>query len=345
MPEATTTQPAAPAPTPEADTAREAEIKSVMRTDFAEYKAKGLDTELAGIQARRAEGTPEPADDKPTFTAADLDQIAPGDEGEDDDGEGGAPAEVKAQPAEVQPIGPPEGVDEATWRAEHGIPDEPEGYQPPDLEGSVRWDTAALGPIFEVAHEHSIPQPALEALMESYAVVMADRQLQQRAADKERRKAVVSQLSKDEVGAFEAAATTWSPDVRRMLKDARLSNGQRLMDQLPVLQALAGLRSTSGAAGAVSDELLLAEADRVLRQDVGQYVRDGHDERARAAHARKAARAVETAEGPRPGDAERAAQIRAAMKADFEAYKRAGLDVELSAILRRQEAAEARART
>jgi hypothetical protein len=261
-----------------------------------------------------------------------FDDDTDGGDGADDDGSEGAPAEI-------EPIGPPPEAtpeEQSAWLKAHGIPEDAAGYQPPQVEG-LQWNAEAISPIAEIAREHHIPQPAFEAALAAYAEQVQATQARMKAADAERQKAVRSQMTRDERNAIEAFAKGLDRDTRQALKSARTADGSLLIHRPDFLRMLTGLGTPSKATNAKNDELRLSEIDRARRQDVGQYFKNGMAEETTAILNRKAQRDAASAEGPRPDDAKREAEIRKVMRADMSEYfARPELGRELSEILARR---------
>jgi hypothetical protein len=210
------------------------------------------------------DGAEQPTDD--------LDILA--DDGVDaDEGDGGG------APVEVRPIGPPENATDqqvAEWRAEHGVPDEPDGYEPPAVEG-IQWDADALNPILEIAHGHNLPKQAVADALAAYAERIQEQRAEIKRLDAENAKAVRSTFSEAEIAAVKAAAKAMPGELRTMLNTARLPDGSRLVNQPEVLRMIA---ASYGAKGEHQPQprdrttMLKAELQELhaLRdRDIGEY--------------------------------------------------------------------------
>lgn len=223
--------------------------------------------------------TPAPRDtDTPEAQVDDadidlLDDDADGGDGDsDDDDSGGAPAEIT-------PLGPPPEAspgEQAAWRAQHGIPDRPDGYVAPQVEG-LQWNAEAISPIAEIAHQHNIPAPAFQAALEVYAEQVAAAQDRLKTADAERQRTVRSQLTPTERRAIEAFAKGLDRETRQALRSARSTDGSLLIHKPGFLRMLTGLSAPSDAANARNDELRLSEIRRSRRRG-GRNNRDHEQE-------------------------------------------------------------------
>jgi hypothetical protein len=223
---------------------------------------------------------PAPPADQHLETADEaLDLLA--DDGEDD---GGEPEGDAAPEASVKPIGPSEDATEeqiAEWRAEHGVPDDPTGYEAPAVEG-VEWNTEALNPIHEIAHRHNVPKLAVADALVAYAKQVQAQHAAVKQRDAENAKAVRSALSADEIAAVKSAAKAMPAQLRQMLNQARGPDGTRVINNPEVLRMITaaygaqpGNRTahTTVPDARTSLQTELAEIDSVMYRDAGDLSR------------------------------------------------------------------------
>ena len=187
-----------------------------------------------------------------------------------DDSDGGA------APAEAEP---PEGV-----------PETPEDYVAPQVEG-VEWNSEALSPVLAAAHEHGIPQEAVAAALEAYAHQIAEQQAALKRQDRERMAEVRQKLTPSERGAIDAASQTMSRELRTSIRQARLPSGELLLHSAEFLSLLANLNRQPGATNRVAmaqNDAALEETARLhMRTDIEKYYREKWDQKLAAILNRK----------------------------------------------------------
>jgi hypothetical protein len=266
--------------------------------------------------------TPPPNADKATPES--QDQEAEGfelldDGSDDDDGPGGAPAadtddEGSDPQAEV-------GRDAYTYEAS----DIPETGK------------ELINEFADYSHESGKSPEEFKRDLDFHQGLVQRLQARLQTADEERRKEVRAQMTPTEIAAINAGSKALDKETRQALRQARLPNGQLLIHQPGVLQLLMGIGRPEyrmGATrvrvtGAAADEVRMGEIARVRKQDIGKYYADDLHREAEAISHRKAALEATSAEGPRPGDSQREAAIRAVLRNDANEYWRQGLDREL----------------
>jgi hypothetical protein len=168
----------------------------------------------------------------------DLLSVDDADVGDDAGDAEGAETTVKA-------LGPGEdATDEeiATWRKEHGVPDDAAGYAP-TVEG-VEWDQEALTPILQIAHEHNLPSKPVADALAAYAKRVQAQQAAIKQRDAENAKAVRSELTEAEIASVKSAARSMPAELRSLLNQARGPDGSRIINNPDVLRMIT---STFGA--------------------------------------------------------------------------------------------------
>ena len=220
------------------------------------------------------------------FDFGDTDSDLDTDDGTGGDDDGGAPAEIV-------PLGPPEGATKeqaAEWRAQHGIPHDPTGYQAPKVDG-ITWNTQALAPILEAMHAHNIPREAVADALQTYAEQVQQQQADLKRQDRERMAEVRQKLTPSERGAIDAASQTMSRELRTSIRQARLPSGELLLHSAEFLSLLANLNRQPGATNRVAmaqNDAALEETARLhMRTDIEKYYREKWDQKLAAILNRK----------------------------------------------------------
>jgi hypothetical protein len=247
------------------------------------------DTAIAQSPAPDASATPTPAPAPiPPTAAPPVAEQVQDDEGLDllaDDGDE-AGADVDGSEGEdgsetIKAIGPGDdaSAEEITaWRAEHGVPDAPDGYSAPTIEG-IEWNADSLGPIHEIANRHNVPQQAVADALAEYGKQIQTQQAAIRQRDAEAAKAVRSELTEAEIVSVKTAARAMPVELRQMLNTAVLPDGTRLVNQPEVLRLIAaGYGTKGGNPPPLRDNRTmlreeLNEIDALMNRDIGEYHR------------------------------------------------------------------------
>lgn len=186
----------------------------------------------------------------------------------------------------------------AEWRKAQGIPDKPEGYALPEIDGH-KWsdaDKAAMAPLLEQMHATNAKPEAVQAVLGYYANVLQNVVEKRVAADREHKANLEDHLRAE-----------WGPDYRpnvklmqRALNDpelipggmgegglgaaimaARLDNGQRLINMPGMATFLAQLAREKYGEGSLipaSEMTSLStredEITRIMNTDIQRYYRE-----------------------------------------------------------------------
>jgi hypothetical protein len=193
---------------------------------------------------------------------------------EGDDGTEAAESDAAEQPT-VRPIGPDDGASDeeiASWRSEHGIPDDASGYEPPVVDG-IEWNQAALSPILEVAHKHNLPmQSVADALAEYGKQVQAQRaQIKQR--DIANVRVARAALGEDGVAAARSAAKAMPAELRTLLSQARGPDGARIDNHPAILKLITTAYGQGRTPMTKELKTEMAEIDADMHRDVSSLHR------------------------------------------------------------------------
>ena len=291
--------------------------------------ATATDTTTGTDQAPAAIPAPhvaEQADD------GDLDLLDTSEEGEGE-GEGAEPQDDdEPEQSTIQPIGPGEDASEeevAEWRTRHGVPDEPSGYQPPQIEG-VNWNQDALGPVLDIVHRHNVPQEALAAALTAYGQQVAAQQVKLAEADKALRTETRDALTQKWAGAYDhrmqvakEGARLLPPSLRQALKTARTVDGKRVADLPELAEAMLaiGRLTQKGKPVPTSDEERLAEIVKVRDANIDEYYQRGFDKEALEVGRRIAAKGQPAPVALAPADAAEERELVQLMSENVDAYQ------------------------
>jgi hypothetical protein len=249
-----------------------------MTTDTLDQAPADTGTDTTGTATTTqapAAPAPDAAQTADADTALDLLDLD-GDDGEGDDGADAEDADATEQPS-IRAIGPPVGATEdeaATWREQHGIPEAPDGYTPPQIEG-VAWDEEGLGAVLKAVHPHNVANPAVADALNAYGKWAQAKRAQIEQRDIANVKAVMAALGDDGVAAARSAAKAMPAELRTLLNEARGPDGTRIINSPAVLQLIAAAYGPNGGRTSMTADLKteLAEIDAAMNQDVGSLYR------------------------------------------------------------------------
>lgn len=155
----------------------------------------------------------------------------------------------------------------ATWRKALGVPDTPDGYLQagvvrPELAASGEWDEAAESAFLDLAHKNHIPPGFVNATLQFYAKLEADKQ----AASSRSRQAVASALRTEwgpnyaaSLGRANRALQEFGGDEMVTLgRETRLADGSLLGDHPALIKTFAKIGNVLVESGAMDPEGIAA---------------------------------------------------------------------------------------
>lgn len=180
----------------------------------------------------------------------------------------------------------------AEYRKAHGIPDKPDGYEVPKLEG-FDWndeDKALFADVFHEAHGANIPAKHVQAL----AQVVADARVKQLSDLYEADKSATDQTMNDlnakygpEYRSTIAGLNSFLdeiPEVGAKILDARLPDGTLLANVPGLMDHFIGLaRDVRGDSGFTSGDTMARttarkeEIQKIMKSDMSRYYAEGMD--------------------------------------------------------------------
>lgn len=179
----------------------------------------------------------------------------------------------------------------AEWRKREGIPDKPDGYKVPEVEG-FKWadaDKPVLADFFEFVHTKDMRPADAQAALEWYGRRMQAQQTQQAEADRSRlvetRQALIDQWG-PEFTANKRLAEEFvkSTPLGEALYSARLADGRVLGSTPEFIQWAAeqgrmtfGDASLIGSDGSSTASSRKEEIERTMRDDYEAYLSKGMD--------------------------------------------------------------------
>lgn len=164
-------------------------------------------------------------------------------------------AEQKISSGEFKKQLPENATDEqkAEWRKSNGIPDTPDKYQLPAIEG-MEWndtDKQLAGKFFEQMHAADAPQPVVDAALKAYTQLISEAQVQRSEQDKAFRLENEDKLRAELGNEFRAQINVYQrvlndtevlPDgLGPVLAQARDADGNRLINNAAVAKFLINL--------------------------------------------------------------------------------------------------------
>lgn len=244
-----------------------------------------------------------------------------------------------------------EGEGDAKVEPALGVPDAPDGYAVPEIEG-IAWndaDKAVFASVFEAAHEGEITQAGMNRLARWYAENAARTQQEQKASDASNanvlREAIVEAGGEDgfkaEIGKVKQHLNAMPLGLGKEITKARLPNGRLLGHDPRFVHFFANL----SASGAPADEAREAKLLKIMKEDPAEYQRKGQKELSDL-RARMPPKAPPKPDAPRsslsPVDQRRKQELRTMMQDDPNRYFNKGGRGELAEILEREEQAKRR---
>lgn len=220
-------------------------------------------------------------------------------------------AEQKISSGDFKKALPENATDEqkAEWRKANGIPEAPDKYELPKIEGR-EWgdaDMPSIDMLRSAMHEVDAPPGAVQAALKTYAAIEEQAKAQRAEADKSFRMEQEDMLRTELGTEFRPQINVYKrvledpeilPDgLGAVLSQARDADGNRLINNAGVAKWLIGLGLEKYGDGALisgdakaSSETREAEIRQLMRTNFPEYVAKGLDKELQAILERKAGR-------------------------------------------------------
>jgi hypothetical protein len=185
----------------------------------------------------------------------------------------------------------------AEWRTQQGIPEAPDKYVPPAIEG-FEWgdaDKPLLDAFFTDMHAANAPQAQVDAALKAYSKIVADAQVQRVEADKAFRVENEDRLRADLGAEFRPQMTLVKraledadgpipPAISQKLLSARDGDGNRIINDATTMKWLSELALNHYGPGAmisgdakVSMTSRIDELRNLMKTDFRKYIETGGD--------------------------------------------------------------------
>lgn len=185
----------------------------------------------------------------------------------------------------------------AEWRTQQGIPEAPDKYVPPAIEG-FEWgdaDKPLLDAFFTDMHAANAPQAQVDAALKAYSKIVADAQVQRTEADKAFRVENEDKLRADLGAEFRPQMTLVKraledtdgpipPAISQKLLSARDGEGNRIINDAATMKWLSELALNHYGPGAmISGDAKVTMTSRIdelrtlMKTDFRKYIETGGD--------------------------------------------------------------------